>query len=356
MVSLLKEQENFLRYAILTVDHSNEALQNFIEQHLKNNKQTFEDFLNQNQHEIYHLFYDAKCCQCGPGYRQKSKRILSVSQMGLLFEKQKRLSVHKPTRHSDFCCSYAKPGVTTAVLDVALARCLLINCCIDLFWFSCLNFQGMTFEQFLNANKHTIYHLWNTKDKCCLCQPNFIFPCNGPLIMENELKNMFSRTLTPCEIDLNSPVNGSISVCGVTAKPGITIKDIHLDLQNIILQYCCSTRKSVEKLAELRNLNFGHMKKARMSCADFNKCTREAGTAIVDIAIVFGKSRDFKQMLQDLHDKPLDTRMFCQYEKILLQTITTYESIQEVNYINCQVQVKTYHNCIHGQKFKKVLV
>ncbi|VDI45602.1 Hypothetical predicted protein, partial [Mytilus galloprovincialis] len=325
MVSLLKEQENFLRNAILTVDHSKEVLQCFLEQHLKNNHQTFEDFLNKNQHDIYHLYYDSKCCQCGPGPLQRKKRILFASQMELLFDKNKQLSIHKTTRRGDFCCCTAKTSVTTAVLDLTLARCLLLHCCVGMFWYSVLDFKGVTLEQFLNSNKHILYHLWKNNTKCCKCQPDCIFPCNDPLIMESEWKKMFSSTLPPCENDRKRPVNGAISICAFSASPSITVKQIHLELQGIIIQYCCSTRKSVEKLAELRNLTFGHVKKASMSCTEFNTFMSEAEDAIYDLASVCGKEDYYRQMLLDLRDKPLDTRMFCQYEKVLLQTISNYE-------------------------------
>lgn len=325
MASSLKELDNFLRNVILTLDHSKGVLQCFLEQHLKNNHQSFEDFLNQNQHDIYHLYYDAKCCQCGPGPLQGKKRILFASQMELLFDKNRQLSVHKITRRSDFCCCYAKQGVTTAELDLTLARCLLVNCCTDLFWYCCLDFKGVTLEQFLNSNKHILYHLWKSNTKCCMCQPDFIFPSNAPLIMESELKKMFSSTLPPCENDRKRPASRAISICVFSATPSITVQQIHIDLQNLIIQYCCSTRKSVGKLAELRNLTFGHIKKASMSCTEFNTFMREAEDAILDIATVCGKEDYYRQMLLDLRVKPLDTRMFYQYEKVLLQTISNYE-------------------------------
>ncbi|XP_052065565.1 uncharacterized protein LOC127705286 [Mytilus californianus] len=251
--------------------------------------------------------------------------------MELLFDKNRQLSVHKTTRRSDFCCCYAKNSVTTAVLDLTLARCLLINCCIDMFWYSCLAFKGVTLEQFLNSNRHILYHLWKSNTKCCKCQPDFILPCNAPLIMESEWKKMFNSTLPPCENDRKRPAIGAMSICSFTASQCITVQQIHFELQNIIIQCSCSTRKSVEKLVELRNLTFGHAKKASMSCTEFNTFMSEAEDAILDIATVCGKEDYYRQMLLDLRDKPLDSRMFCQYEKVLLRTISNYEDIIKDN-------------------------
>ncbi|VDH95944.1 Hypothetical predicted protein [Mytilus galloprovincialis] len=68
-----------------------------------------------------------------------------------------------------------------------------------------------------------------------------------------------------------------------------------------------------------------------MSCTEFNTFMSEAEDAILDIATVCGKEEYYRQMLLDLRDKPLDTRMFCQYEKVLLQTISNYEDIIKEN-------------------------
>ncbi|CAG2189677.1 unnamed protein product [Mytilus edulis] len=68
-----------------------------------------------------------------------------------------------------------------------------------------------------------------------------------------------------------------------------------------------------------------------MSCTEFNTFMSEAEVAILDIATVCEKQDYYRQMLLDLRDKPLDTRMFCQYEKFLLQTINNYEDIIKEN-------------------------
>ncbi|CAC5395906.1 unnamed protein product [Mytilus coruscus] len=53
MSSRLKE--NFLRHAILVVDHSKDALISLVDLDLSNNGFSFEQFIKKNQHEIYHL-------------------------------------------------------------------------------------------------------------------------------------------------------------------------------------------------------------------------------------------------------------------------------------------------------------
>ncbi|VDI44553.1 Hypothetical predicted protein [Mytilus galloprovincialis] len=314
--TLAKEQENFLRYAILIVDHSKEALQDLVELNLKNKHLAFDEFLNQNQHEIYHLCYDSRCCQC-QNTPPRRKRIIFPSQLELLFDKYKKLPSHRGIGHNDFCCSYAKVGITSQVLDLSLARCLLVNCCLDVFWFTSLTSHSQTLEQFLNSNKHTIYHLWKNNQNCCQCKPGFIFPCNDSLITENEWKSMFSSLLSPCENDRKRMSTGSSSVCSVGATPGIATQNINLEVQRFILQKCSHISKAVDFLVEQRNLRFAHVPEAKIPDSDFKLFLKDIETHLLGISRVCGKETHVKNILRDLHSKPLSLNMLRKYEKLL---------------------------------------
>ena len=63
-----KERENFYRICTMLLDHGKESLETLLNNDLINQNMTFEDFLRNNEHEIYHLCYNTKmCCQCSPG-------------------------------------------------------------------------------------------------------------------------------------------------------------------------------------------------------------------------------------------------------------------------------------------------
>ncbi|XP_071122347.1 uncharacterized protein [Mytilus edulis] len=314
--TLAKEQENFLRYAILIVDHSKEALQDLIELNLKNKHLAFDEFLKQNQHEIYHLCYDSRCCQC-QNTPHRRKRIIFPSQLELLFDKYKKLPLHRGIGHNDFCCSFAKVGITSQVLDLSLARCLLVNCCLDVFWFTSLTSHSQTLEQFLNSNKHTIYHLWKNNQNCCQCKPEFISPCNDSLITENEWKSMFSSLLPPCENDRKRMSTGSSSVCSVGATPGIATQNINPEIQRFILQKCSHISKAVDFLVEQRNLRFAHVPEAKIPDSDFRLFLKDIETHLLGISRVCGKEAHVKNILRDLHLKPLSLNMLRKYEKLL---------------------------------------
>ncbi|CAC5391352.1 unnamed protein product [Mytilus coruscus] len=316
MSNLAKEQENFLRYAILIVNHSKKALQDLLELNLKNNHLTFQEFINRNQHEIYHLYSDFRCCQC-QNSPQRRKRILFPSEMELLFEINKKIPSHRRIGHNDYCCSYAKVGITSQVLDLSLARCLLMNFCLDVFWFTCLTSQGQTLEQFLNSNKHVIYHLWKNNQNCCQCLPGFIFPCNDSLITENEWKSMFSSQLSPCKNHRKRMSTGSLSICSVGANSAVALQDIHLHIQRSIIQNCSHISKAVDKLVEQRSLIFAHVPEATISESDFKLLWNDTENNLLEIARVCGKETHVKKNLRDLHFKPLSLNMFVKYKQLL---------------------------------------
>ncbi|XP_063410461.1 uncharacterized protein LOC134693551 [Mytilus trossulus] len=226
-----KERENFLRNAILVVDHSKAALVSLVELDVQNKGQTFEQFVITNQHEIYHLYNSSRCCRCPTGhFPPRSPRILHQSQMELLFDRSSlKLPCHNSVRRSDdFCCSIARSGLSTDVLDLTLARCLLVNLCSDVFWFSCLQFQSITFEDFLNQNKHELYHLWQYNAPCCQCPPGYTFPTNYSKLDQNDWMKMFNAVLLPCANHRKRPNPGNTqSICSVAAAPGIA--SINLD-------------------------------------------------------------------------------------------------------------------------------
>ncbi|CAC5385910.1 unnamed protein product [Mytilus coruscus] len=271
MTSIEQERENFLRNAILVVDHSKAALISLIELDLLNKHLTFEQFLNQYQHDIYHLCYNnGRCCRCLPGTSPpRRNRIIFPSQMEILFDKAAKIPGHR--KGPDVCCSFAKKGIGTDVLDLTLARCILVNCCTDVFWYSCLQFQGISFENFLNQNKHLIYHLWQYNQGCCHCPNRFKLPVNCQIVDAHQWNAMFisSSGLPMCRKRSHSGVTNCI--CFISAISGINQGALDPILQQNLLEYCCSNRKSMEVLVKIRNNVYGHAKASLISSTDYTR-------------------------------------------------------------------------------------
>ena len=134
-LSTQREKENFYRISTVIVDHGKESLMLLLDNELKTSNQTLEDFINLNQHEIYHLCFNHvnryACCQCKNGklpLRTLASRVLHPDQLNLLLDKTgQQLPCHNISSTSQLCCCPAKSTVTTAHLDLTLLRCLLIN-------------------------------------------------------------------------------------------------------------------------------------------------------------------------------------------------------------------------------------
>ncbi|CAG2207449.1 unnamed protein product [Mytilus edulis] len=128
-LSTYKERENFYRVSTIIVDHGKESLALLLDNELNSNNQTLEDFINLNQHEIYHLCFNRyACCQCLNGKLPLTNRVLYPDQLNILLDKTgQQLPCHTIRSTLQFCCCPAKATLTTKHLDLTLLRCLLIN-------------------------------------------------------------------------------------------------------------------------------------------------------------------------------------------------------------------------------------
>ncbi|VDI33682.1 Hypothetical predicted protein, partial [Mytilus galloprovincialis] len=319
MSSIEKERENFFRNAILVIDHSKAALISLIELDLRNNHLTFEQFLNQSQHDIYHLCYNNRCCRCLPGSSlPRQNRFIFPSQMEGLFDKAAKMPGHR--RGPDFCCSLAKKGICTDVIDLTLARCLLVNCCTDVFWYSCLQFHGISFEDFLNQNKHLIYHLWQFKKGCCHCPKHFQLPVNRQILNTRQWNSMFtgSTGLPVCRKGLF--IEGANCICSFSAINGISQGSLDAVTQQTLLEYCCSNRKSVETLVKIKNNVYGHTKEARISDSDYTRFKNDIESALLEIAAVCRMEPELKTALHGVNQRSLDRTLLVQYQNSLLDS------------------------------------
>lgn len=127
-----KQLENFYRTSRLIFEHGKDVLVLLLDDDLSKRNITLIDFINLNQHEIYHLCYHKDpCCRCTRGKLSRnipSQRVLFPSHLDILFDKtSKIIAGHNLNSKSQLCCSSAKQSLTTACLDFTLLTCLLMN-------------------------------------------------------------------------------------------------------------------------------------------------------------------------------------------------------------------------------------
>jgi hypothetical protein len=328
-----KERENFYKNSTLIVDHAKDSLVDVLKLHLTLKNLSFENFINLHQHDIYHLcFNKRRCCQCPQRYVLPHNRVLYPSQLEILLDKNGvARSCHVPGRRADFCCCLAKPGVTTNVLDITLARCLLINFCDDVFWHICLTLRSITLEDFLNQNQHHLYHLANVNTPCCRCPPGYVFPVEHSLLDLRQWNFLFNVLALPCAIHRYMP---SSNICCVFASSGIGVIHLSKDLSSTILEQCCSLRKNIDTLLQIRNNVYGHAKVGRITDVNYRIYKNEIESAILEIAKVCGNETEKKQILMDLEKRPLDEILCIQYQNTLLERIAKDTQLDEVRLVN----------------------
>lgn len=323
-----KERENFYRGSTLIVDNTNTSFVDLLELHLSRSNLSFEDFINQHQHQIYHLCYNTrKCCQCTPGYIFPNNRILHYPQLEVLFDNYAKKPGHRPRNRSDFCCAKTKTSITTDLLDITLTRTLLVNFCHDVFWYSCLTLQSLSLETFLNQNKHYIYHLREVNVRCCQCPTGFIFPVTEPLLDLQSWKVLFNLPELPCQHHRMVP---SDLVCTVSASLGIDIRHLSDQLSKVLLEQCCPLRKTIEKLILIRNKVQGHAIKGRISDADYGRYKLDITSGIMEIAKVCQNEAATRQSLSDVSKRSLDETLCIRYHDMLLEQIQMETRLEEV--------------------------
>lgn len=338
-----KERCNFYRFSTRIVDHTKEVFIDLIDLSLVKKHLSFEDFINLNQHEIYHFCYNrGRCCQCTPGYTLPQNRILHPSQLEILLDKNgATLPCHRANRVKDYCCCKAIPGVSTLVLDVTLARFILINFCEDIFWYSSLTYPNLSLEDFLNNHKHELYHMYTRNTPCCLCPTGYVFPVKSPVLNQQQWTTLFSVVKSPCMMHMN--VTSTNLVCSVAATIGITVNNLDKSLERIILENICSVRKAIGDLIHMRNNIYGHATEVRISDADYNCYSCKLDDALLEIAKICGKEANMRQKLNDVELRPLDETLLLQYQTKLLEQKQCFDSTNEeisarFDYLESKVQ------------------
>ena len=322
-----KERCNFYRFSTRIVDHTKEVFIDLIDLSLVHKHLSFEDFINVNQHEIYHFCYSTgRCCQCTSGYTSPQKHILYPSQLDKLLDKNgATLPCHRTTRRVAYCCCKAIPGVSTRVLDVTLARFILINFCEDIFWYSSVTYPNLSLEDFLNNHKHELYHMYTGSTLCCLCPTVYGFHVKNPVLNQQQWTTLFGVVTRPCMMHMN--VTSTNLVCSVAATIGITVNNLDKSLKRIILENICSVRRAIGDLIDMRNTIYGHATEARITDVDYSCYTCKVDDALLEIAKICGKEANMRQKLNDVELRPLDETLLLEYQTKFLEQKQCLEEI-----------------------------
>ncbi|XP_052097099.1 uncharacterized protein LOC127732086 [Mytilus californianus] len=278
-----KEEDNFNRIQVIIQKHGTYVQRKLIEHHLSKLGLSFTNLLDKYGHELYHLCYTMfTCCQCGTLDFLPNRRIFSPRDYESLFEKNgtSRLSGHKVTRGPRNCCNYAKSNISPNDLDFSLLAKVIPYCCEDLFWHHCLKAKGRTLEQFLNENKHDVYHMWKKDLPCPLCKNGTIpQPPKTLYLTENNWNCLF--------VSQNTPLYPS----SFSAKSGIMLSQLNPHLRFSLILTFSDIIESIESLRVFRN-KFAHSVDFKLTTCAYESIRSDIENAILLIADVYGLRKE----------------------------------------------------------------
>lgn len=338
------EKENLLKLYMLLVGYTKQAIIGFFELHLTKKGLNFEDFINLNQHDIYHLCYNTtKCCRPRCNISCKTpyvpRRILNPVQLDKLLDNTStRLSYHKSTSTGEYCCCRGQSGIQTDVLDVTLANCLLINFCNELFWDCCLT-QGQNITSFLDCNKHSIFHLTNGNKNCCMCSSS----TSCSFVTQQTVSAYYWHLLFNKPSGKACGTSGMQCICSLSATVGLT--NLNDACTRAFHKEYCSARKALDVLVNYRNI-YGHPDTTCVPVAEYARVKNDICNSIMILATLSGQERQTRQKLSDLENISLDVQLCGQYRNTLLEQINRDSKLEEVN-VHIRICVCVFYNpCI----------
>ncbi|CAG2223031.1 unnamed protein product [Mytilus edulis] len=343
-----EERNNFYRFITCSTEISTESVGCVFIEYLTRRGKTLEDFINNNFHTLYHLCYQRRCCQCSNVHLPIRRGILHESQLDILLDSYSAKSLCHKSRPGlpKFCCSKARSGVTVKSLDLTLLNCLIVNCCSGLFWESCFN--GGTFENFLNQNKHDIYHHWKNNTPCCQCFTGYIYPCDREMISLSNWNFLFSAKGNPCSS--HNIIPSSSLCCCVSATPGITIFQIDQEVEIVLLRHLSFLKKCLEQLVEFRN-KYLHIHNCCIPNSDFNQNWLKMKTAIYDCICYGIEDKTKAEILRKNQTEKIEKILTLEFDDVGMRRNKNKEKLKN----EMSLQTNTFVETKGAKEAKKIL-
>ncbi|XP_052088207.1 baculoviral IAP repeat-containing protein 3-like isoform X2 [Mytilus californianus] len=216
--------------------------QEVIKFYLVQSRRSFQCLIEEHKHDLYHYYhFTTRCELCSFDYLLPDRRRLQQNHLDLL---------GIPNSSSKLNTNKMNCLITLEDIDLDIAWCLL-DCCDVIFWRQCLQLQT-TFVEFLNENKHDIYHLVGGFNNCCKCENNSRKHLS--IITQKQWTYLFSKpnlTSVKCTNGSNSTVE---CVSKIMARSDITIDQLYEDditLAKHLLLHLLPLKKGLVRLLAL---------------------------------------------------------------------------------------------------------
>ncbi|VDI73802.1 Hypothetical predicted protein [Mytilus galloprovincialis] len=330
-MALSKEQENFCKIAFLNVDVVTEALRALLDHHLTEYGCTLEKLLNTHQHKLFHLYVNKKCQSISCKHQIPDKRVLSKHQLSKLFNTSATTSTSPYKDFGNFTPCLAIKGLKAAHLDVSMLRVVLSLCCIDLFWKSCLAKEGKSLENFLNEHKHDLYHLWQSKTRCCKCDQYYKPPSDFSGLKKLHFEILFSRKVVH-----SCKAGTSCILCSCSVSPTLKESDIEDQIAIVVQDYFCPLKKNVNKLVDCRNNCYAHVSEAKFTDSTYNNIWTNVTNAIEQLSIHMKSKDALKQKITKVKGLLLNMKEYEKYKQLVQEQIEEDKEIRETLAIGLQ--------------------
>lgn len=289
------EKDNFVKIFLSVIELGTYTQRKLIKCQLQRLNLTFRELLDEKAHELYHLCYRNRCCQCGPIDEPPIIITLRKNEYFQLFQQDEitRLNGHDNTRLHSKCCNYANTLANVDEIDIALANTVLNHCCHEFLWHCCLTAKGKTLEEFLNEYKHEIFHMWIHDRPCHLCS-NGIKPEMKGRIDDSEWYLLFKKSTVGDDPSVYYP-NQTISTRNLETK-----------LSHSLLQEFSEEIKVSKQLREFRN-SIVHHASCKFNSDDFQQKWSEIETILVHLSQIYGEEAQVRQnmyILRSMESQP----------------------------------------------------
>lgn len=285
------ETDNFLKIFLSVIEFGTNSQRAMIEHQLKRLNLSFCDLLDEKAHELFHLCFRKRCCQCGPIDVLPNVMSIREDQFSKLFllDTTKRIASHQEKGRVCKCCYVANMSICVDDLDFSLANTILVHSCRELLWHCCLDAKKKTFEEFLNENKHAIFHMWTSDKSCRSCR-------NGKL-----LKVKSTVKATDWNFLFEKKSSGVDPSC-YHANQCITTSNLDSKLSYILLQELSGEIEIIRKLREFRN-TICHYPSSRMKVHEFEKMWSTIETILLQLSTIYGGNADVKKKLHTMETR-----------------------------------------------------
>lgn len=303
------------RLLLLICGHATEALQSLMEYFLTNQNKTLQQFIDDNQHDIYHLYRNDRCCMCPAINQTKSKHNrkppLQKDQIEKLFDtisSAPRNPKHKSRNSTDVCCCFAK-SIIVGDLDITFLKCFFINLCQDFLWDKFLLIHhSSSFQQFLKDKQHDIFHLCHKRFVCCKCS-NGKFKIPYSNLQISDFMKLYDFKKQNCSM---------IDTCAYLAKPSLVHYNdfkglepkVFMELTNCL----CPLRLSIDEIGKIRNKLVHGTNKMQ---EDYDVLWKKLKSCLLEIGTITHSEYLTAVCLDELWSKPLDMNIM----KVIIYSI-----------------------------------